>query len=289
MGSIETTKVVLAKALAIAEGPDDLNAQLQTLWVLWNMNFSIGECLAARSAADRIFHVAARTGDPADLLVAERLIGNTLQYQGKQREAHHCLERVIQHYVAPTDQRHTIWFHYHQRVLAQAMLARVLWLQGFADQAVDEARVSLDEAKATDHRITICGVLRLAVCPIAFATGDLVGAGQGVAAMSHLAGSHNAAFWRILAQCLEGEFLVKRGEFAAGAALLRGALETCERTGWSMFSIEFLAALAEALAGLGHLGEALVTVDQGLAKLELGGERWYVAELLRIKGELLLQ
>jgi predicted ATPase/DNA-binding winged helix-turn-helix (wHTH) protein len=289
MGPIETTKVVLSKTLAIAEGLDDLNAQLQTLWVLWNMNFSIGECLAARSAADRIFHVATRTGDPAALLVAERLIGNTLQYQGKPREAQRCVEHVLQHYIAPADQRHTMWFHYHQRVLARAMLARVLWLQGFADRAVDEMRASLDEAKATDHRITICGVLRLAVCPIALAIGDLIGAGQGVAVMSNLATSHNAVFWRILAQCLEGELLVKRGEFAGGAALLHGALETCERTGWSMFSIEFQAPLAEALAGLGRPGEALVTIDQGLAKSELGGERWYVAELLRIKGELLLQ
>jgi predicted ATPase/DNA-binding winged helix-turn-helix (wHTH) protein len=289
MGSIDTTKVILCKALAIAEDLDDLNAQLQTLWVQWNLNFSIGECLAARAAADRIFHVAARTGDPGNLLVAERLIGNTLQYQGKPREAQRCLEHVLQHYTAPTDQRHTMWFHYHQRVLARAMLARVLWLQGFADQAIDEARASLDEAKATDQRITICGVLRLAVCPIALATGDLTGAGHGVAAMSNLATSHNATFWRILARCLEGELLVKRGQFAAGAALLHGALETCERTGWSMFSIEFRAGLAEALAGLGRPGEALLTIDHGLAKSEVGGERWYVAELLRIKGELLLQ
>src|SRR6185312_13779798 len=139
----------------------------------------------------------------------ERLIANTLQYQGKQREARRCLERILEHYVAPADQRHTMWFHYDQRVLARAMLARVLWLQGFADQAVDEARASLDEAKAIDHRITICAVLRLAVCPIALAIGHLAAGGQGVKTMISLAAKHNAAFWRILAQCFEGELLVK--------------------------------------------------------------------------------
>jgi predicted ATPase len=43
------------------------------------------------------------------------------------------------------------------------------------------------------------------------------------------------------------------------------------------------------MAGLGQIGKALATVDQALARADRGAERWYVAELLRIKGELLIQ
>jgi predicted ATPase len=42
------------------------------------------------------------------------------------------------------------------------------------------------------------------------------------------------------------------------------------------------------LAGLGRHTEALDTMDRALAAAERGGERWFVAELLRTKGELLL-
>jgi predicted ATPase len=49
-----------------------------------------------------------------------------------------------------------------------------------------------------------------------------------------------------------------------------------------------LGALAEGLAGLGQFAEALVTIDRALATADRGGERWFVAELLRTKGELLL-
>src|SRR5208282_3274187 len=78
-------------------------------------------------------------------------------------------------------------------------------------------------------------------------------------------------------------------EFSAGSALLRTALETCDRTGWTICYPEFMGVLAEGLTGLGQLPEARATVDQALARADRGGERWYIAELLRIKGELLLQ
>src|SRR5262249_25472240 len=61
------------------------------------------------------------------------------------------------------------------------------------------------------------------------------------------------------------------------------------RTGWTIFSSEFLGALAESLLGLGQHAEGLSTVHQALASAERGGERWYVSELLRIRGELLLE
>src|SRR6202035_3181992 len=89
-------------------------------------------------------------------------------------------------------------------------------------------------------------------------------------------------------QCLEGKLLIKRGEFRTGSARLRTALDTCEKTGQTICYPEFLGALAEGLAGLGQSIEALATIDRALATADRGGERWFVAELLRIKGELLL-
>ena len=43
------------------------------------------------------------------------------------------------------------------------------------------------------------------------------------------------------------------------------------------------------MAGLGQHSEVLFIVDRALAWVDRGEERWYVAEILRIKGELRLQ
>jgi predicted ATPase len=85
--------------------------------------------------------------------------------------------------------------------------------------------------------------------------------------------------------------LVERGEFAQGLLVLRDAFKTCDRTGWHMSYDEFKGALALGLAGTGWLDEALIAVDDAMAADREGadGRGWYAPELLRIKGELLLQ
>jgi len=85
--------------------------------------------------------------------------------------------------------------------------------------------------------------------------------------------------------------LVERGEFAQGLLVLRDAFETCDRTGWRLSYAEFKGVLALGLAGTGRLDEALVALDDAMAVDREGadGQGWYAPELLRIKGEVLLQ
>ena len=85
--------------------------------------------------------------------------------------------------------------------------------------------------------------------------------------------------------------LVERGEFAQGLLVLRDAFETSDRTGWHISYSEFKGALGLGLAGTGRLDEALVALDNAMAaEGEDGrGHGWYSPELLRIKGEVLLQ
>jgi len=88
---------------------------------------------------------------------------------------------------------------------------------------------------------------------------------------------------------LEGVLLVSRREFARGVVTLRAAMKALEPVGWTTGAPEGLGAIAQGLAGLGRLDEALATLERALAWAERSGERWHVAELLRIKAELLLQ
>jgi predicted ATPase len=289
MGPVEKTKTVLSKARQLAERVDDVEAELRMLWAQWSTESILGEYRAAESTAQRFSEIAQRTGDNSFVILADHFIGTALLFDGKPRQARDRLERVVEHYVPPASGRHKILFQYDQRVLARARLARALWVQGYSDQAKEQARISLEEAEAADPGFTLCWVLHHAVCPIALLTGDIAIADRGVAMMTDVATRLDAALLKILGSYWEGKALVERRELARGSALLRTVLDTCDQPGWHICNAEFLGVLARGLVGLGRLDAALVTIEKALATAEHSGERYSIPELLRIKGEVVLR
>jgi predicted ATPase/DNA-binding winged helix-turn-helix (wHTH) protein len=288
MGSAERIKSVLAKALSAAEKLGDVGAMIEILFALCLVYHQSSECREAQSISERLERLVLGTGDAALAPIAYECVGNILHSRGKQREAQHSFERVLEGHLVRKYRRHTIWSSYDMRAIGQATLARVLWLRGFVDQGVTQARASLEAAQAAGHKPTLCWVVHYATYPFALMTGDLVAAGRAVTMLMDLATSLSAPFWKTLAHCLEGKLLIRRGEFGEGSVRLRTALDTCERTGWTRCYPEFLGALAEGLAGLGRFAEAIATIDRATSCADRGGERYFVAELLRDKGELLL-
>jgi predicted ATPase len=279
----------LAEALDVADSTDDGDLQLHALYAMWVYQFNRGEHHAAQLLAERFSRVAPRTDDSADLLVADRLMGSTLHYGGNQPDAQRCYERLLDRYSAPTDRRHAMWLHYDGRVLAQVRLARVLWLRGFMDRADQVAQASLAEALAMDHKLSVCSALGEAVCPIQLVAGDIAGAERSIAMLTDLATRHSFTVWTRFARCLESKLLIKRGEVARGSVLLRAALDAFNTAGQALHGSGFVGDLAEGLASGGQLAEASVIIDAALARSDRDGVRWHVAELLRIKGELLLR
>jgi predicted ATPase len=200
------------------------------------------------------------------------------------------LERVLRFSAAPGDRRDAIYYNSNDHAVARAMLARALWIQGLTDQALNEARLSLEELQGTDHQILLCQILNQGISRVATMTGDFATADREIARLIEVATGFNAHVWETVGHFLKGNLLVERGEFAQGLLVLRDAFETCDRTGWRLSYAEFKGVLALGLARTGRLDEALVALDDAMAADREGadGRGWYAPELLRIKGEVLL-
>jgi predicted ATPase len=129
-------------------------------------------------------------------------------------------------------------------------------------------------------------VLGQGACPIAFLAGDLDAAERYGAMLLDHTERHPIRLWQIWARCFNGLVNARRGDISAGLQALRGGLE---EAGEARFLPRFLLLLGELAVCLGKGGEialGLETVGETLARCEARDERWYVAELLRIKGEL---
>ena len=288
MRPVDEIKTALASALVIAQSLSDRDAQLSAIYGLWALDNYSGESRAALPLAERLAALGSSIGEPYLLIHADWLSGNTLHHQGDQRRAQACLERVTEQSATSATWRSRFFPEIDRRVSVRALLSRVLLLRGYLDQAAGQARTSLEEAIATRSESIVCQALRLAVCQVDLMTGDLVAAKRNIARLVDTANALNAPRWLNAGRCFEGKLLIAQGAFEAGAAVLRAELDACERTGWTTWYPEFLGIYAEGLAGLGRFPEAIASTDQALASAEQGGERYYVAELLRLKGEFLL-
>ena len=290
MGPPEQAKTLLIEALETADALNDLNAQAGALSMLISIYFSRGEYGRAQIAAERIEQIAHRIGDPIHLRFAYQQMAATLLTRGRSREAQQYLERVLRSPAASGDPRDAVYYNSNDHAADRATLAGALWMQGFAEQAVNEARLSLKELQGADHPLLLCRTLYF-ISRMSTRTGDFATADREIARLIELAKGSNAHLWETLGHFLKGKLLVERGEFAQGLLVLRGAFETCDRTGWRISYDEYKGALALAFAGTGRLDEALVALDDAMAADREGadGRGWYAPELLRIKGEVLLR
>jgi predicted ATPase/DNA-binding winged helix-turn-helix (wHTH) protein len=291
MGPPNQAKALLIEALDTADALNDLKAQAEALLTLLAIYAFHGEYGRAQITAERIEQIAHRIGDPIYLRFAYQQMGAARLTRGRSREAQHYLERVLRFPAAPGDRRGVIYYNSNDHVVARAMLARTLWMQGFTEQALNEARLSLKDLQGTDHPLLLCRALYFGICRIATMTGDFATADREIARLIEVARGLNAHLWETAGHFLKGKLLVERGEFAQGLLVLRDAFETSDRTGWHVSYTEFKGALALGLAGIGRLAEALLALDDAMAaEGEDGhGHGWYSPELFRIKGELLLQ
>ena len=285
---VERTRAALQKKMDLTAGVDDVDLQAGLLYIQWSVDLMSGAHGAALIAARQLAAVTAR-GSDAMRLASDRVQGTSLLYAGKLANAQDHLQRVVDFYAAPADGHHSTLFRRDPQVLARVRLARVLSLRGYMDRAYAEARSSFEMAQSSGAAISVCWVLQDALCPIALMRGDLAAAEGAIGTMNAWATRSDAALWKMMATCWKGKLLIERGEFARGVELLSQTLEACEQSGWQMGYVQFLGCLAEGLVGLGRLEEAGSKLEHAIAWANHNGEGWYQAELMRMKGELLLQ
>jgi len=247
-----------------------------------------GDFKTALDLAQQLAGLAAVSGDAINHTMADRLLATTLHYRGDQKTARQLIERMLSRISTVGHQPRVARFQVDQRVTAHYFQARILWLQGFVDQAKHLVETNIDEGLVLDHALSFGSVLGQGACPVALFTGDLTAARRWGAMLLDHSEKHGLSLWRDWATCFNGLITIKQGDVAAGLHIMRA---TFDQAGDNKFLPRYLVLLGEFAGCLGQAGDAALgigTIDGILARCERSEERWYVPELLRVKGELIL-
>jgi hypothetical protein len=282
-GAIPEIGAAATKALEIAESLGDAEYQLRSLWGLWSFRITGGQHRVALTLAQRFHALAAKRCYSNDRLIGERMIGTSQYYLGDLLNARRHIERVLALYVAPVQKWQIARFDSgDQWAGARAYHARILWLQGLPDQAMRAAEISVADARATNHAISVGHALAVAACPIALWVGDLAAAEHYVEMLLDHSARHTLARWRAFGRIYQGALVIQRGDLSSGLRLLRAAFAEPGAAGSAARLFTFV--MAEALGRAGQIADGIAAIERS----ERSEECWAIAELLRIKGELLL-
>jgi predicted ATPase len=151
------------------------------------------------------------------------------------------------------------------------------------------AQASVDKAAEVGHANSTCLAVADGACVVAVWIGDVAASDRFAAMLADYAERHTLGVWRTYSSAMRGRVLAQNGGAAEGIALLRAALDDLRDTLHDIRFQLYLVWLAEALWIAGQFSDALDAIDQTLERAERTEERWYLPELLRIRGELLVQ
>jgi hypothetical protein len=114
------------------------------------------------------------------------MIGATLYYLGDQRNARRHLDLAQGPHARLNYRSDIVRFRVDSVVTARSFLARVLWLQGFAERALLTAEENAEAARLLGHALTTSIALVPAI-EVALLTGNLTAAARYVAMLDYTA------------------------------------------------------------------------------------------------------
>jgi predicted ATPase len=173
-------------------------------------------------------------------------------------------------------------------VHAQAELGIVLFCLGYPAKALARSSLAIGEAQKMAHTPTLALSLALSTVLLSL-VGDDVRLTERTDQLIAMATQQGFPRWRAMGTINRGWLKVKKGNVAEGISLLRSGSAAYRATGAQTWMPHYIGLTAAASEIAGQIEEAVTLMDDALQVVEKTGERWFAAELIRHKGQLLLR
>ncbi|NOT56629.1 MAG: AAA family ATPase [Deltaproteobacteria bacterium] len=272
------------RALELCRQVGETPQLIPALFNAWWFYLFRSEFQTARELAERLISVAQRVDDSAALAVAHRLLAQVLYLWGEGVSARTHLEQALALYNPQQSRSLIARFGVDWGVNGFAILAHVLWVLGYPDQARTRKRVGLTVVQEIAHPLTtalfwgwdshVHQVLR-----------EAQAVQQRAEALIALSNEQGFPQWSAYGILIRGWSLAMQGQAEDGLNQIHQGLSRSASAPPGLRG----ALLAEAYGKTGQLEEGLTAVAQELAAVNKNGARWWEAELYRLKGELTLQ
>ncbi len=247
-----------------------------------------GEFDLALRLNEDLLRLSRQRNDSAGLVLGHNASGYNLMFAGRFAASRSHLEAVLALY-DPTSHRSLV----HQtgtapQVVAQAYFGIVLFCLGLPEQALARSSAAIAEARRLAHPPSLAVSLTIGTRLLSL-VGDNAALDERASQVIAVATEQGFPQWRAHGTIFRGWVKVKNGDVTEGMSLLRSSSTAYRATGAAMWMPHYTVLLAGACEIAGQIEEAVTLLDDALEIVERTGERWFAAELNRLKGRLLLR
>src|SRR5271165_3655237 len=281
------TAAAFRNASELGAGGADLHARYSINYGLWAAAHVHGDLKAMREPAQAFLRDVKQQSHSPEAGVAHRIYGVTQWFAGDFIEGRSHLEKALAIFNPERDRDLAFRFGQDVGVSAMVYLAIALWPLGQVDRARGIADATAVRIGQLSHLATSTyGLMHCAMFEI---IGRKVDRAAPLArALSSVAHEHGIALWVAFGAFLEAWVGLRSGVPNIGVTNLRRAATLLQRDNVGAFQPLVRTALAEAEARNGETAAALATLSHALEDFESTGQRWFDAEIHRMRGEILL-
>jgi predicted ATPase len=258
------------------------------LWGLWWFHEVRSELQTAHELAQQLLAVSRSAQDSGSLLQAHRAMGQTLYWRGEFSPAQAHFEQGMALYDPQQHVTNAFLYGQDPGIGLRGFSALLLWHQGYPDQALARINDTLALAHDVAHPFSTAFALSFATWVQHYRGDPMATQAQAEAAMT-LCREQGFAFFLAQQTILHGWALAAQGQAEEGIQQMRQGIAAYRATGAVAEGPYLSGLLAAACGKAGEAQEGLQLIEEALTVVQQHDLLLDEGELVRLKGELMLQ
>jgi predicted ATPase len=279
---------VYSQARALCQQIGETPQLIPVLFGLWRYYVTRSQFHTARELGETLLRLTQHADDPALAVIAHSALGTTWLWLGVLPAACPHIEESIARYTP--EQRRTPVFRmgHDPGVAGRTYTAMILWMRGYPEQALVRVHDALALAHELSHPYSLA-FARFWAAWVSQVRRDVPAAYEHAEAAVALATEQGFPLWVATGTSLRGWALVMQDRGEEGMAQVRQGITAWRATGATLFVPCFCTWLAEVADHLGHIEDGLQALAEAHTLVEQHDERYWEAEVHRLRGVLLLR
>jgi class 3 adenylate cyclase/predicted ATPase len=283
----ERARLRIEQADVLGEPTEDPLLLLSVLYSFWTASYVAFNGDAMRNLAAQFLSLAEKQGATLPLVIGHRLMGHSLMLTGNIAEGRAHYDQSVALYDPTMHRPLATRFGQDAGVATLCFRSLALWLLGYPDAALADAKQALREARDIGQAVNLFFAL-LHTSLTYIQCGDYAVANAETDELAALTNEKGSSFWKALGMSMRGCLFALTGKASDAVCVITSGITAFRSTGATMWLPLHSSYFARAYAELGQFDDAWRSIGDAMTAVETTKERWWEAEVNRTAGEITL-